>query len=140
MGDPRFEDIAIAATATVRGFTVLRPTNAISRHSASRSAIASLIDRRCLGAQGVEPEVPTVNIERGAFGGADQRFPNRRLPEVVLLLLFATFLMGDLVIGYSFGWAGYRAFFATYIMVGLIVRLIFDYRRPRHTAARIVLG
>ena len=59
---------------------------------------------------------------------------NRHVPEVVLLLLFGTFLMGGLIVGYSSGLGGYRAFFATYVMVGLIVVLVFiivDLDRPR---------
>ncbi|MGE3990846.1 hypothetical protein [Pseudorhodoplanes sp.] len=59
---------------------------------------------------------------------------DRHVPEVVLLLMFATFLMGGLVVGYSSGLGGYRAFFATYVMVGLMVVLVFiivDLDRPR---------
>ena len=42
--------------------------------------------------------------------------------------------MAGLVVGYTSGLGGYRAFFATYIMVGLIVILVFiivDLDRPR---------
>ncbi|MGE3993645.1 hypothetical protein [Pseudorhodoplanes sp.] len=50
---------------------------------------------------------------------------NRHVPEVDLFLLFAAFLMGGLVVRYSSGLGGYRAFFAAYIMVGLIVLFVF---------------
>jgi hypothetical protein len=59
---------------------------------------------------------------------------NRHVPEVVLLLMFGTFLMGALIVGYSSGLGGYRAFFATYVIVVLMVVLVFiivDLDRPR---------
>lgn len=68
-----------------------------------------------------------------AYGRRDATL-NRRVPETVLSLLYATFLMAGLVLGYSAGVAGHRASFATYIMVGLIVLLVFliiDLDRPR---------
>lgn len=65
---------------------------------------------------------------------------NRHVPEIVLLLLFVTFLMTGMVVGYSSGIGGYRAFFATYIMVGLIVVLVFivvDLDRPRRGVIQV---
>ena len=59
---------------------------------------------------------------------------NRHVPEVVLLLLFGTFLMAGAIVGYSSGVAGHRASFVTYIMVALISILVFiilDLDRPR---------
>ena len=59
---------------------------------------------------------------------------NRHIPDIVLILLFGTFLMVGLIVGYSSGIGGYRAFFATYVMLGLIVVLVFiiiDVDRPR---------
>lgn len=59
---------------------------------------------------------------------------NRHVPEVVLLLLYGTFLMAGAVVGYGSGVAGYRTSVATYIMVVLIMVLVFiviDLDRPR---------
>ena len=67
------------------------------------------------------------------FGKRDAAL-NRHVPEVVLLLLYVTFLMAGAIVGYGSGVAGYRTSFATYIMVALIVVLVFiiiDLERPR---------
>lgn len=66
--------------------------------------------------------------------GRREEAMNRHIPDIVLLLLFGTFLMVGLIVGYSSGIGGYRAFFATYVMLGLIVVLVFiiiDVDRPR---------
>jgi hypothetical protein len=67
------------------------------------------------------------------FGNRDAVL-NRHVPEVVLMLLFGTFLMAGVIVGYASGIAGHRASFVTYIMVSLIVVLVFiilDLDRPR---------
>jgi len=59
---------------------------------------------------------------------------DRHVPEVVLLLLYGTFVMAGVIVGYASGLAGHRASFVTYIMVSLIVVLVFiilDLDRPR---------
>ena len=59
---------------------------------------------------------------------------NRHVPEVVLLLLYGTFLMTGSIVGYAAGVAGHRTSYITYIMSGLIVLLVFvivDLDRPR---------
>ena len=59
---------------------------------------------------------------------------SRHVPEVVLFLLFGTFLMAGSVVGYASGVGGHRAAFVTYIMIALIVLLVFiiiDLDRPR---------
>lgn len=58
----------------------------------------------------------------------------RHVPEVVLFLLFGTFIMTWGIVGYASGVAGHRVSFAAYIMLVLIVLLIFiiiDLDRPR---------
>ncbi len=58
----------------------------------------------------------------------------RHVPELVLGLLYGTFILTAGVVGYAAGFAGHRASFATYMMVGLIVMLVFiiiDLDRPR---------
>jgi hypothetical protein len=52
----------------------------------------------------------------------------------VLFLLFATFLMTGVIVGYASGLHGHRASFVTHVMVALIVLLVFiiiDLDRPR---------
>ncbi len=58
----------------------------------------------------------------------------RHVPEIVLFLLYGTFLMTGCIVGFASGLSGHRTSFATYIMVGLIVLLVFiiiDLDRPR---------
>ncbi|MEI6720511.1 MAG: hypothetical protein WCO67_07095 [Betaproteobacteria bacterium] len=58
----------------------------------------------------------------------------RHVPELVLLLLYVTFLMAGSIIGLSAGVAGHRPSFASYVLVMLIVVLVFiilDLDRPR---------
>lgn len=59
---------------------------------------------------------------------------NRHVPEIVLYLLYVTFVLTGAIVGYAAGLAGHRASFATYIMVALIALLVFiivDLDRPR---------
>lgn len=59
---------------------------------------------------------------------------DRHVPEVVLFLLMATFLMVGLVIGFAMGVAGVRHSLASHLMVALIAFLVFiilDLDRPR---------
>lgn len=58
----------------------------------------------------------------------------RHVPEVVLFLLYGTFLLTGTIVGYAAGLTGQRASYVTYIMVALIVMLVFiiiDLDRPR---------
>jgi uncharacterized membrane protein (Fun14 family) len=58
----------------------------------------------------------------------------RHVPEVVLFLLFGTFVMTLGIVGYAAGVAGHRVSSVVYIMVVLIILLVFviiDLDRPR---------
>lgn len=64
----------------------------------------------------------------------------RHVPEVVLWLLFVTFLMAGVTVGYSSGVANHRASFVTYVMIALISVLVFiilDLDRPRRGLIRV---
>jgi len=77
--------------------------------------------------------IQALNELIDAYGRRDAAL-NRHVPEVVLFLLFATFLLTSTIVGYSAGLAGHRATFVTYIMISLIVVLVFiivDLDRPR---------
>lgn len=59
---------------------------------------------------------------------------DRHVPELVLFLLYGTFLMTGTIVGYASGLAGHRASFVAYVMVALMVLLVFiivDLDRPR---------
>jgi hypothetical protein len=58
----------------------------------------------------------------------------RHVPEMVLLLLYATFLLSSAIVGYSAGVVGHRPSVVSYLMVALVVILVFiilDLDRPR---------
>ncbi len=77
--------------------------------------------------------IQALNELIDSFGRRDAAL-TRHVPEVVLLLLFGTFLMAGAIVGYAAGVAGHRASFVTYVMVALIVVLVFvilDLDRPR---------
>lgn len=59
---------------------------------------------------------------------------NRHIPEVVLFLLYGTFVMTWGIVGYASGITGHRPSFVAYIMLFLVVLLILiiiDLDRPR---------
>lgn len=75
----------------------------------------------------------SMNAMIDAFGKRDAAI-ERHVPEVVLLLLFCTFLMACASIGYASGISGHRPAVVTYVMIALIVVLVFmivDVDRPR---------
>jgi hypothetical protein len=77
--------------------------------------------------------IQSLNEVIDALGKRDAVL-NRHVPEVVLLLLYGTFLMAGVIVGYASGVGGHRASFVAYIMVSLIVILVFiiiDLDRPR---------
>jgi len=58
----------------------------------------------------------------------------RHVPEVVLIVLFGTFLLAGSVVGFACGVGGHRPPIVTYMMVALIVVVVFlilDLDRPR---------
>jgi hypothetical protein len=59
---------------------------------------------------------------------------NRHVPELVLFLLYGTFLLTGGIVGFAAGVANHRPSLVSYVMVGLIVLLVFiiiDLDRPR---------
>lgn len=59
---------------------------------------------------------------------------NRHVPELILLLVYATFLLAGVILGFTSGVAGHRPSMASYFMVILIVILVYiilDLDRPR---------
>lgn len=77
--------------------------------------------------------IESVNTLIDSFGKRDAAL-QRHVPEFVLMLLYATFLMAGAIVGYACGVGGHRPSMASYIMVALIVVLVFiilDLDRPR---------
>ena len=77
--------------------------------------------------------IQSVNELIDSFGRRDAAL-NRHVPEVVLLLLYGTFLMAGGIVGFASGVAGHRPMLVSYILVALIVVLVFiilDLDRPR---------
>jgi len=59
---------------------------------------------------------------------------DRHVPEVVLMLMYVTFLMTGAIIGFTSGVSAHRPSFGSYIMVTFMVLLVFvilDLDRPR---------
>ncbi len=76
--------------------------------------------------------IQSVNDLIDSFGLRNTEL-SRHVPESVLILLYATFLMAGAIIGYGSGLAGSRTSFVTYVLVCLIVVLVFiiiDLDRP----------
>ncbi|MCX4029680.1 hypothetical protein H0A36_13035 [Endozoicomonas sp. SM1973] len=65
---------------------------------------------------------------------------NRHVPELVLFILYGTFLMTGSIVGYASGVTGNRVPFVTYIMVAMIVLLVFiiiDLDRPKRGIIKV---
>jgi hypothetical protein len=77
--------------------------------------------------------VQALNDVADAHGTRDAEL-DRHVPELVLFLLFGTFLLTGGIVGYASGVSGHRASGVSYLMVVLIVVLVFiiiDLDRPR---------
>lgn len=76
--------------------------------------------------------IPALNELIDDYGKRDAEM-NRHVPELVLGLLYITFVMTGAILGYSNGLAGHRTPWVTYVMVWLIVVMVFiilDLDRP----------
>lgn len=65
---------------------------------------------------------------------------NRQVPEIVLLLMFATIVLSTATLGYASGIAGHRvtlAAFVLLILIALVVYLIIDLDRPRRGVIQV---
>lgn len=72
--------------------------------------------------------------------GTSEALLNRHVPEVVLILMFATFMLTAITLGHASGIAGHRATMASFVFLTLIVLvfyLIIDLDRPRRGAIRV---
>lgn len=85
------------------------------------------------GAFGIEPFVDAME-ELGRTYRSRQAGLSRHVPELVLLLLYTTFLLSSAIVGYAAGVVGHRPSVVSYLMVALVVVLVFiilDLDRPR---------
>ena len=65
---------------------------------------------------------------------------NRHVPEVVIFLLFATFILTGVVIGYANGAEDHRPSIAAHVLallISLLVFIILDLDRPRRGLVQI---
>jgi len=65
---------------------------------------------------------------------------NRQVPEIVLVLMFATIVLTTATLGYASGIAGHRVTLAAFVLVmliALVVYLIIDLDRPRRGAIQV---
>ncbi|MDX1561987.1 MAG: hypothetical protein R3305_03635 [Gammaproteobacteria bacterium] len=77
--------------------------------------------------------IQALNEMIDAYGTRDAAL-DRHVPEPVLFLMFAAFILTALLVGYASGVSGHRASFATYILVTLVtflVLIVIDLDRPR---------
>lgn len=77
--------------------------------------------------------IPALNDMIDSYGRRDAAL-NRHVPELVLILLYATFLLAAGIVGFAAGMAGHRPSRVSYLMVLLMVILVFlilDLDRPR---------
>jgi hypothetical protein len=83
--------------------------------------------------------IQSVNDLIDSYGRRDAALM-RHVPELILFLLFGTFLLTGGVVGYAAGVGGHRPPFVAYILVILIVVLTFiivDLDRPRRGLIRV---
>lgn len=83
--------------------------------------------------------IQSLNETIDAYGQRDAAV-RRHVPEVIMFLLFGTFLMTGGVLGYAAGVAGHRPSSVSYMLVGLIVVLTFviiDLDRPRRGLIKV---
>jgi uncharacterized membrane protein (Fun14 family) len=83
--------------------------------------------------------IQSLNETIDSYGRRDATV-RRHVPEVVLFLLFGTFVMAGGVLGYATGVAGHRPSSVSYMLVGLIIVLTFvivDLDRPRRGLIRV---
>lgn len=83
--------------------------------------------------------IQTLNelIDSAATRNAVQK---RHVPEIILILMFATFVMTTATLGYASGIAGHRATVASFVLVILIALVfyqIIDLDRPRRGAIQV---
>ncbi|HSN81764.1 MAG TPA: hypothetical protein VLS88_04245 [Polyangiales bacterium] len=86
--------------------------------------------------------VQALNDLIDAYGTRDAAL-ERHVPEVVLFLLYGTFILTGIVLGYGARVSGHRSSFATYILIGLVVVLAFvivDLDRPRRGMIKVDQG
>ena len=85
------------------------------------------------------PYVQAINNMSEALIKRDAAM-TRHVPDAVLLLMFGTFLITAMIMGYATGIAGHRTSFVAYMMIGLIVilaYLIVDLDRPRNGMVQV---
>jgi hypothetical protein len=123
----------------IAGLTI---TQTESRREAKESAEAVQRELWAIAvkASKIEPSPATTGLFAqslneliDSYGRRDAAL-NKQVPEIVILLLFAVFIVTAAVLGYAAGLGGSRAGFATMalsLLVVLVVLIVIDLDRPR---------
>jgi hypothetical protein len=138
-----------AAREALRSYTELRVRSSrlVETDQQSRSALVSLEQQaqtvlwdHARKGMDFDPQiyapalfVEAVNDVLDSYGKREAAL-KRHVPELVLFLLYATFLITSAIVGYSCGIANHRPSFTSHLMVLLVVVLVFiilDLDRPR---------
>lgn len=143
------EQLRAEVQATMREYAEVR-VQATSISQIERASTAALTERtlslqdrlwgQAMRAVEIDPHpvktglyVQALNEVIDQFGKRDAAL-NRHVPELVLALLYLTFLMAGAIVGLGCGVGGQRPSSVSYIMIALIVVLVFiilDLDRPR---------
>lgn len=125
----RIEAGAVTADQNVRRTRLV--TNAEAAFGELWAAAAEVA--RSSGSPAIVSYGSALNDMIDALGSRDAAI-ERHVPEVVLMMMFATFILSGAMLGYSSGVAGTRPATPVYLMMMLIVLLVFmivDLDRPR---------
>ncbi len=134
--DTRLQEGSVDSTEPERHESIIRRAKQLEAQLWSQAARAAEIDGRVVASglyiQSLNELIDTSGTRNAAL--------NRHVPEVVLLLLFATIVLTTATLGFSSGLAGHRVTLAAFVLmtlIALVVYLIVDLDRPRRGAIQV---
>jgi hypothetical protein len=134
--DNRLQEGSVDSTEPERHESIIQRAKQLEAQLWSQAARAAEIDGRVVASglyiQSLNELIDTSGTRNAAL--------NRHVPEVVLLLLFATIVLTTATLGYSSGLAGHRVTLAAFVLmtlIALVVYLIIDLDRPRRGAIQV---
>jgi ABC-type multidrug transport system fused ATPase/permease subunit len=132
----RIEEGRADATERVLHESLLHQAKLIEAQLWSHAAKAAELDKSVVASglfiQSLNELIDTSATREAAL--------NRQVPEIVLLLMFATIVLTTATLGYASGIAGHRvtlAAFALMMLIALVVYLIIDLDRPRRGVIQV---
>ena len=134
--DVRVQEGLVDATEPKLHETLLQQTQQVQAELWSHAMRAAEVDKSVVTSglfiQSLNELIDTSVTRNAAL--------NRQVPEVVLLLMFATVVLTTGTLGYASGVAGHRVTLAAFVMVtliALVAYLIMDLDRPRRGAIQV---